>query len=286
MQFKQLKGELPDYNKSIISTYDIEYEIGMDIEAYFRIFREFDGLSQLNLNNNLYLCGSKLNDTSVGAYLLKYDANNIGSNIIFLINSKNYHYNPTLVAAKSEMIIVIGGQGGKSCEIYSTTTNKWKNLPDLPEHRFRCSAISDDATDMLYVFGGYNQDTNLNCCSVLRLNLKSNYAWDTILVKSSSELLTRNCAGILKVGNTIYILGGYNNQNNPTNEIIEYDVINRLPIISRRKLEKDSTFTQSTGVDLNKSVFYLFDEDYYVHKITRNDMGFSVIDYNRQFTDG
>jgi hypothetical protein len=285
MQFKLLKGELPDYNKSVISTYDIEYEIGMDIEANFRILREFDGLSQLNLNNNLYLCGSKLNDTSVGAYLLKYDANNIGSNITFLINSKNYHYNPTLLSAKSETIIVLGGQGSKSCEIYSTTTNKWKNLPDLPEHRFRCSAIADDATEMLYVFGGYNQDTRVNCCSVLKLNLKSNYAWDTILVKSSSDLLTRNTAGIIKVGNTIYIMGGVNNQNKASDEIIEYDIINRLPIVSRRRLDKECTFLQTTGVDLNKSVFYLFDEDYFVHKITRNDMGFTLIDYSRQYTD-
>jgi hypothetical protein len=63
MQFKVIKGDLPEDNKSVISTYDIEYEVGMDIEVSFRILREFDGLAQVNLNNNIYLCGSKLNDT-------------------------------------------------------------------------------------------------------------------------------------------------------------------------------------------------------------------------------
>jgi hypothetical protein len=285
MQFKLLKGELPDYNKSLISTYDIEYEIGMDIEVNFRILREFDGLSQLNLNNNLFLCGSKLGDISVGAYLLKYDANNVSSNVTFLINSKNYHYIPTLVAAKSELIIVIGGQESKSCEIYSTTTNKWKNLPDLPEQRFKCSAVVDDATEMVYVFGGENTETRANCCTVLRLNLKSNYNWDTLIVKQSSELLTRHSMGILKMGSIVYLLGGVDSDNKPTDEIIEYDLINRIPIVSRRKLDKMSTFRQTTGVDLNKTVFYLFDDDYYVHKVTKNDMCFTLIDYPRQFTE-
>jgi hypothetical protein len=285
MQLKLYKGELPEYNKSIVSTYDIEYEIGMDIEVNFRILREFEGLSQVNLNNNLFLCGSKLNDNSVGAYLLKYDTNNSSSNMTFLINSKNYHYKPTLVSAKSEMIIVIGGQDTRNCEIYSTSNNRWKNLPDLPENRYRCSAIADDANEILYVFGGFNKDINSNCCSVLKLNLKTTYNWDTLLVKSSSDLLTRHSSGIIKIGNTVYIVGGFTNENKLTDEIIEYDITNRIPLVSRRKLDRPTSFIQPGSVDLNKSVFYLFDEDYYVHKITRNDVGFTLIDYNRQFID-
>jgi hypothetical protein len=209
----------------------------------------------------------------------------VGSSTTFLINSKSYHYGPTLVTAKGESILVIGGQNTKTCEIYSTNTNKWKNLPDLPEYRFKASAITDDATETVYLFGGYNLDTKVNCCSVLRLNLKTNYTWDTVIVKSGSELLTKHSSGIVKLGNTIYLFGGVNNTNRTTDEIIEYDINSRYPIVSRRKLDKEASFIQTTGVDLNKSVFFLFDEDFFVHKITKNDMGFTLIDYNRQFID-
>lgn len=61
MQFKTDEGSFLDFNKQIISIYD-------------KIIREYEGLDQLNLNNRLYLWGSKNNDSSVAAHFLKYDS--------------------------------------------------------------------------------------------------------------------------------------------------------------------------------------------------------------------
>ena len=87
MQLKTDKGSLPDFDKQVISIFDIEYQKGLDIDVALRVIKQYEGLGQINFNESLYLCGSKFNDISVGADFLKYDPNGNDNKIQFLINS-------------------------------------------------------------------------------------------------------------------------------------------------------------------------------------------------------
>jgi len=268
--------------KNTISIYDIEYEKGMDIEPNFRIFQIFDGLSQLIFNNSLYFCGAGMDDTNSGSYFFRFDPSKMtNNNTTILINSINHHYYPTLLGYKSDFVIIIGGLNSKFCEIYNTKTNKWKNLPELPEERYRCSTVFDDITDFIYTFGGLNNETKKNCTTILRLNMKTLLIWETLIVKHNASLLSRNSSGIIKFdkSNTIYILGGKDNDELPTDSIVEFDINTKIANTHRKKLESKCVFLQQNGSDLNKADFFLFDENYFIHKISKNDFKITLIDY-------
>jgi hypothetical protein len=246
----------------------------------FRILTDQKGLAQLNLNDTIYFCGSKYNDFYSGAYFFKYEPNVTGSNLNFLINSKNYHYFPTLIFAKNEFIIVIGGLESTSCEIYSIFSHIWKTLPDLPDERYKCSAYSDNSTDHVYLFGGYNSYKKVNYGSILKLNLKQNVLWESFYVNSDTNLLSKNSTAIMKINNTVYILGGEDNNNCKTDEIIEFNLNSRRALLSKNSLCKPSSFLQVSGVDLGKNVFYIFDDEFFIHKFSKNELSPSIIKYN------
>jgi hypothetical protein len=268
-----------------INVFDIEYEKGVELETYFRCFVKCDGLSQLNFNNHLYFCGASFEDNTNGSYLLRYDSSKITNNLNYLINSINHHYFPTMLGYKNEQIVVIGGMNSKNSEVYNLKTNKWKSLPELPEEREKCCAIADDSTDFIYVFGGYNSEFKKNCTTVLRLNMKSLLIWETLVVKGNSSLLARNSCAVIKFDkvNCFYILGGKDNKNELTDTIIEFDINKKVAELINKQLEIKTTFNQSSGNDLNKSEFFLFDEGFNIHKISRNDFKIGFYDSNEIF---
>jgi hypothetical protein len=284
MQLKVIQGDIEDSvnERNIMRIYDIEYDKGIEIEINFRIVDEFDGISQIVFNNCLYFCGAGRNDNFEGSYFLRYDPmSKSGVNLNILINAVHHHYLPTMVGYKNEFILVIGGENCNYCEIFCLKSNKWRILPELPEERFKCSAIADDSSDWVYLFGGYNSISKRNCSSVLRLNMRTFLVWETILVKNNSYLLARNSCGIIKFDKypNIYLIGGKDDDDNLGDCIIEYDISTKTPSVFRKKLDYNASFIQHTGVDLNKMEFYLFDENYFIHKITKADFKLSLIDF-------
>ena len=237
-------------------------------------------MAQLNLNDNIYFCGSKYNDYDSGAYFLKYEPNITSSNLNYLINSKNYHYFPTMISAKNEFIIIIGGLESLSCEIYSIYSHVWKTIPDLPDERYKCSAYCDNSSDHVYLFGGYNNHKKINYGTILRLNLKMNVMWESFFVNSDLNIISKNSTSILKINNTVYILGGIDNNNCKTDDIVEFNLTTKKASLSNNILCKPSSFLQVSGVDLGKNVFYIFDDDFFIHKFSKNELSPSIIKYN------
>lgn len=274
-------------NKStVVQIFDIEDEVGIEIDPYFRIIKNLDGFSQLNMNNSLYLCGANMNNDSAGSHLLQFDPNKNTANTTILISSINHHYYPTLLAYKNEFIIAVGGLKNKSAEIYNLKMKKWKNLPELPEERYRCTAVADELTDFVYILGGFNSEIEKNASTLLRLNMKHSLIWETLVVKNNSNLLSRNSSAVIKFDrSSVFILGGRNNENELTETIVEFDLHSRQVSLSRNTLSSPATFSQQTGSDLNKSDFFLFDENGNILKITRNDFAISKINFKQLLED-
>jgi hypothetical protein len=278
------KGPKSSYK---VFVFDIEDESGILLDANFRIIKDLDGFSQLNFNNCLYICGSDLQNSSAGSHLLKFDANLDGNKTSLLINSTYNHYYPTLIGYKTDMIIAIGGFKTKSTEIFNARTNRWRNLPELPEERYKCSAISDESLDYVYIFGGLNTETGKNCSTILRLNMKTSLVWETIIAKHSGHLLMRNSSAIIKYdrSNSIFIIGGRDNDESISNNIVEYDFHSKIASLSTRKLELNSCFFQTSGSDLNKNEFFLFDDKCNIHKLSRNDFKVNFFEMKTIFDD-
>jgi hypothetical protein len=287
-EFKFNKISTSQPQKNIVYIFDIEDETGLCMDLHIRIIKDLDGLSQLNFNNNLYLCGASMNNDLSGSSLLKLDPVKIGNNAYVLINSIYHHYYPTLLGFRGDLIVAIGGYKNKLCEVFNIKTNKWRALPDLPEERYKCCVINDDMSEFLYLFGGLNSESAQNCTSILRLNMKNSLVWETMIVKANAHLLAKNSCSVMKFDrlNVIYIIGGRDNSDQLTDTIIEYDVNSRIASLNRKRLECKASFFQDTGSDLNKSEFFIFDENTNIHKISKNDFKINMFEFKEVFNNG
>lgn len=290
MQFKSNKeiqvtnlNDISDINilSKTICIFDIEYERAVEIETNSTFFNNFQGFSQLNFINSLYFCGACSSDKTNGSYFLKYEPNKPTKNVTFLINSIQHHFFPSMIGFKNEQIFVIGGLHTKSAEYYNLRTHRWRNLPDIDQERFNCMGLADENNDMIYIFGGYNYELNTNNSTILRLNLKSFHVWETLAVKSNSNLISKNSSAIFKFekDECIYIIGGRDNLRNTTNDIIEYDILQNDLVLVGKKLDIPCSFSQSGGNDLNKNEFFFIDDAFNVHKICRNDFKIKMYRY-------
>lgn len=280
MQYKKTKDG-PLEEKNTICLYDVEYRLSFDLDLNFFLIKDLDGLGQINFNNNLYLCGSPKNSVNTGSYLLRYDPKKANNQTSLLINSIYSHYFPTVIGFKLDYLFVIGGEESIKCECYNLQINKWKIMPDLPEERYRSNAVFDETNDTMFLFGGYDSFTRMNRESILRLNLKVLSEWEYLIVKKFTSLLARNSFSIIKTEkNNILILGGIGNQGEKINNIIEFDLSSYKINLSKKKLSRGSSFLQSGGLDLNKTTYFLFDDDFHIHIISNNNYNIDLINYS------
>ena len=183
-----------------------------------------EGISQINIHNSLYLCGTNDDPSdSVGSYLLKIDLSVSPIQPLVLINSIFSHYYPSLIQFKNELI-VIEGTNQIQCECYQISHSKLKQMPSLPEERFKAAAFSDEKGDSIYLFGG--NSLNGNSKSILKLNMPQSSIWEIINIKQNEYFLARNSsvAFMFESTDNIYICGGKDNNNNDTEYIVEYNI--------------------------------------------------------------
>lgn len=264
-----------------IQVYDIEKEVGKEIEINLR-FLKLNGLSQLNMNNTLYLCGSALLDETSGSTFIQIDPMKSPTSVKYYIHSTHPHFYPSMAQVKKEFILLIGGQSNVKCEMFHLKTLRWKDLPELPEERYNCNIISDDINNNIYIFGGYNNKSNRVCTSVLKLNLKPPIKWDTIVILSNyTTLLSRCYSCVVRVDkNTVLIIGGKTNEKDQCDDIIDCDFTkNPVPYKSLLSLEKTSKFTDIKYASEYGDYFYLFDDDASIHKISRDCQTSSVLSF-------
>jgi len=264
-----------------ICIFDIEYEEAVEICTNSIFLTNFDGLSQLNFDNTLYLCGGSLSEIATGSYFLKYEPNKMSNNLQILVNSIQHHYLPAMISYKQEHIFIVGGLKTKSAEFYNLKTNRWRSLPDIDEERFNCMGIADEANEMIYIFGGYNTESNQNSSTIIRMNFRTFLVWESITVKSNPQLLAKSQCAIFKFEKEecIYLLGGKDSRSNITDEIVEYDLTENQVSIVDKKLEIRGAFCSQGEADLNKGEFFFFDVNFNVHRLSKNDFKINLYKY-------
>ena len=237
----------PEKDSYKLLFYDISQNNILFIKKKFEIVKSLEGLSELNLNHALYLCGnSKLQDNE-GSFL--FEINPINPKTKILVNSRYGHYYPSLISLQNKYIFCIGGKNQIHCEYYNIEQNYWESIPNLPEERYMCT-LSLDSNNNIYLFGGINskksnKENKLYIENNYILRFKLNIGnigiyinLEKILIKKDNEkkLLKRISAGSLifdEQKDNIYILGGEDEQRHYLDDIIKFN-INSYDIIKTK----------------------------------------------------
>ena len=272
-----------------LKIFDIEEEKCFKQKLLLRVIKDLSGISQLNVNNSLYLCG--INDENrenvIGSYLFKINFEMSNQSPIFLVNSVFSHESPSMTIWKSDLIIVVGGKEQIECEGYIISKSKWIELPPLPEDRYRCSLYSDEKNNLIYLFGGLSTITNNNMKNILRMNMELCDKWDMILIKENEGFLARNSSVAFMFDNSdiIYICGGKNNNGQETEYICEYNITSKSVKKSKHSMKNICSFDMQGFGDLNKNYFAFIDNSFIVHSISRNDFRMMVIPFDQVSID-
>ena len=296
-QMNRLKENKPDKENNSNDTYENfgtltkgQYEVlSYDIEDntlfqyYIRIpvITSLKGLSELNLNSKLYLCGTPYEEDDVSSYLFQITVPLLNTQI--MVSSQYGHYYPSLISINKNKFMCIGGKGQVQCESYDTIINRWYPLPVLPEERYKCTLCFDYESKILYLFGGINNEKNnlnLNYIekeSILRMHTKnSNYsAWEKILIESRLEhkLLTRiSSAALFLDENNIILIGGKNENGKILKNIIKFNTTRFTVTLTGHYLDFPSKFiNQSTIVGANdeRKINYFFNDKNNIHNINK-----------------
>lgn len=256
---------------------DVEEEKIYTTKISLRIKESIKGMSQLNVNNNLFLCGSE-NESTEGAFLFRIDnTKSLNSVVSILINAQHNHVYPSMIYLPDSTIMVVGGKKQIQCELFDIDKSKWKYLPELPEERYHCSLLLDHSNKYVYLFGGFCSEKGRNCTDILRMNTESMMIWDKLLIVEGKELLAKTMCGMIrkenedKEGKVVYILGGKNNKGEECDSIIEFDMTKRRAKKLKSELKWKAKFINQGGVNVNKDTYVLFDKKGNIHRVHLKD---------------
>jgi hypothetical protein len=275
--------------------YNIEENKSKKININLRILNSLKGLSQINKGEGIiYLCGNNeiISPTLVsGSYLFKLEIIDEKVETQILITSRFYHYNPSLLIY-NQSIFVIGGKKQEKCELYNFELNKWKEVRNLPEERYKCSLIIDRNEEYLYLFGGISYKNNKieGNNTILRLVVKNIlYQWERIMINENYNLLNRFSSACFKINNSnfIYILGGKNvdevkNNNNLVNNVVIYDCFCRIVKEANFKLKKECCFINKSAMRVNTQQYCFIDKDCNIHLIDFSTKNSEIIYLNTE----
>ena len=269
-------------------SYDIEQEEHIKLKIIFPIIKSIEGLSELTIKSNFYLCGISSKQKDEGSYLFKANLDNAFEDseikAQILINSQHSHVYPALISDKNDQIFCVGGKGQIQCELYNCKLNKWYSLPKLPEDRYKCTLCLDSKEEYIYLFGGINlkeKNNNENIenkteYSVLRLHIIKQIVWEKLIIKNDPKNLTINrfSSGGFSFKNDedfIFIIGGEDSENKCLDDVIRFSIKNLKFESTGIKLNSRAKFINQCGI-LNEEQTYVFiDSLNERHSIDRHD---------------
>ena len=259
--------------------YDINKNQSILMERKLDPIKTLEGLSELNFNNNLYLCGtsSLIPEDNKGSYL--FQLNPLSPETKILSKSKYSHYYPALISIQKKYIYCIGGKSEHHCEAYNINENKWDPLPNLPEERYLCTLCYDEINNIIYLFGGINDINHLhkNKLSIeydyfLRLknnfndiNNNTNVSWEKVHVQNNKILLNRISAASLifeNEENYIYIFGGKDDQGHYLNDAVKFYIDSQSFQVIDQKLDFPTEFLNQYSIksELNNFIYVFLDK--------------------------
>ena len=281
---KNLKNKNGEFQ---LLSYDIEHEAFATFKIIFPIIKSIEGLSELTINKNFYLCGISPKQKNEGSYLFKINLYSINDNnelnAEILINSQNQHVYPALISDQSGQIICVGGKNQKQCELYNSNLNKWYLLPELPEERYKCTLCIDPKQIYVYLFGGANlknkNDNNENEevieNSILRMDLIKQLVWERIPIKNNSKniIINRLSAASFTFKNEdnyIFLAGGQDNTKY-LDDIIRFSIKDLQFESTSIKFKSKAKFMHQYAIINEDQICYFIDTLNKIHMVDRHD---------------
>lgn len=279
---KSKKGSFQLYS------YDIDQEENIKLKIIFPIIKSIEGLSELTIKSNFYLCGISPKQKDEGSYLFKANLENAFEdseiNAQILINSQHSHVYPALISDKNSQIFCVGGKDQMQCELYNCNLNKWNTLPKLPEERYRCALCLDPKEEYIYLFGGFNlhennNNENLNMkieYSILRLHITKQLVWEKLIIKNDPKNLTINrfSSGAFSFKNDedfIFIIGGEDSKKNCLDDVIRFSIKNLKFESTGIKLNSKAKFINQYGILNDEQTYFFIDSLNERHTVDRHD---------------
>ena len=193
----------------------------------------FQNCRIININNLSYIIGGKLNDdisklshnNKIGTkycYKILYNKDEKQIKICKISSTIFEHQSHSLLyLPKYNSIVLCSGHKQKNCEYLNLNKkeepNNWKHL--FPLRKSRENAIPLLFNEKyIFLIGGYDSEGKLNeDYNMLNyegfINGKYQNYWKTYKFEQKTSLLQRKGNGIIYYNNNIYILGGYNLNN-------------------------------------------------------------------------
>ena len=281
---KNKKGEF------VVLSYDVEEQYFQEFKVTFPIIKTIEGMSELNIDKKLYLCGISPKQKDEGSFLFKIDLDKKGfeneeQNIAnVLINSQYSHIYPSLINDKNEKILCVGGKGQTQCELYDLNANKWHSLPQLQEERYKCTLCLDAKKEYVYLFGGINQNIdkeikendNNSDIRILRMNLDRLLIWENLIIKNNQRniIINRSSSAAFTFRydeDFIFIVGGEDSNKNSFDNLLRFSIKNLKFEMTGIKLKNKAIFINQNGISIDEQTHCLIDNLNEIHIIERHD---------------
>lgn len=276
-----------DSNHFYLNVYDIDKQKAFQKEVFIPLLISLDGISQIEYNNTIYLCGNQSEENlgSSSSFLISvnpykaYDYTNI------LLSSIAHHYYPSMIGIENDLILALGGINQTICEYYSISQQKWKEIAKLPDGRYQGSLMHDKANQIIYLFGGYNHKYNKCNSTILTIETKHFFGWETILLKEGNDLMAKCYCGLFLFNdNNIIIFGGKNNEGREDDKVIEYNIKKRTAkVMESASLPTPAMFPSPFDIIVDKNDLFILDDQANLHKLTHNKFGQLSISINEVF---
>lgn len=277
------ENESNQNSKFSIFIYDIENKKGTESPLELRIFQSMEGLTDLKVNNSYYLCGNPNPEDIGSSFFIRIEHTKKPITSSILISTINHHYNPAMLGVKNTQILVIGGKGQKSCECYSIVSEKWKQLPNLPDERYKCSLCFDKQNEDVYLFGGYNGERKKMSQIILRINAKYYVQWDTIILQEHNGRYIERLSPCLwvKDNGTICILGGKNQEDQSINTLVEINIKKKNCKLIREL--NDNVSIEYSTFEESGNYFYFFDNFFNIKRINKESGEIGELSFDNVF---
>ena len=166
-----------------------------------------------------------------------------------LAKMPNKKYNHCMVELKHlGGLGIIGGWNSKSCEYFNFKKKEWKSLPTLNHIRESPSCCVINKTN-LFCFLGYDNELNIYNDTFEKCNLQT-MKWEEINPIGMKKFMERKAAGCLlyshRENEIIIIVGGINNIEKETKDILIYDEKNNTIDRKKNRLPYKSSFSQNS----------------------------------------
>ena len=112
----------------------------------------------------------------------------------------------------------------------------------------------------IFVLGGFDDKRLVYCSSILKLSMKIQMTWDTLILKDSNNMISRNFSTYCKIDGMIYIFGGSNKESVKTDTILEVDIFSKCVTEMTKNLNNPSKFTIQNSLSYMNS-YYIFDDE-------------------------